>query len=94
MLVVIADVQGEEIQRAVIAERLLFGIERVVLLNPASAEGMQSKCEEDRCSKIKQAVPAEKQDNDDVESNGCDNTKNCPSVHDRYRTKPGRPRDL
>src|SRR5437764_9087916 len=59
MLVVIAHIQRQAIDRAVIAKGLLVEIVRVMLLNPARADGMQpdgkQKCEHE----IKKSGPAE-----------------------------------
>src|SRR5207249_8607680 len=58
VLVVIAHVQRQAIDRAVIAKGLLVEVVRVMLLNPARADRMQSNRKEKCEHEIKKAGPA------------------------------------
>jgi hypothetical protein len=59
VLVVIAHVQRQTIDRAVIAKGFLVEIVRVMLLNPARADGVQSNRKQKGKHEIKKSGPAE-----------------------------------
>src|SRR5207237_654383 len=60
VLIVVAHVQRDEIDRPVIAERFLVEIIRVMLLKPASTHRMQSNREEKCEPEIKESRPTAK----------------------------------
>ena len=72
VLVVIAHVQRDAIDRPVVTERLLIEIISVMLLNPARAHGMQPNGEEKREHEIQETSPPTEIDDRHV-------------VHDRTR---------
>ncbi len=68
VFVVVADIKGHFIERAVIAIGFLRIIHHVVALNPARAERMQTYGKEKRKKQIAKRFGAEQQENRDIEA--------------------------
>ena|SRR5436190_13202843 len=94
VLVVVADVQRDLVQRAVVAVGFLGRRDKVVLLDPAAAEGMEANREEERHGEIGKSLRSQ------VEIDGCIETElnrkvqEDPSVEHMDFLQPGWPGDL
>src|SRR5438105_10752438 len=83
VLIVVAHVECDPIDRAVITERLLLGIERVMLRHPARTDGMQPDRKEKRTGEIPEAAPAAKIDDADIVGGGAEHVHYCPAAPHR-----------
>src|SRR3954468_593140 len=94
MLIVIAHIQRQPVDRPVITERLLVEIVRVMLLNPAAADRVQSDRKQKREHQIKKSGPAEEVDDSNIEDECARQIDREPPVPHFDCRQPRRPRYL
>src|SRR6266480_298180 len=94
MLIVIAHVKANQIDRAVVTERLLIEIVRIMLLNPTRADRVQSDREEKRKHEIEEARPAAEINHRDIVGDRRDQVRDKPPVAHRDRFQARRTRQL
>ena len=94
MLVVMPDIERDAIDRAVVAESLLVGVERVVLLHPARAHGMQPDGKEKRENEVTKSRPPAEVNHRRIVGDGANRIHQHPAVPHRDRLQPRRPRQL
>ena len=85
MLVVVTDIERETIDRAVVAEGLLVGIHRVMLLDPAGTDRMQPDRKEERKEQITESGPPAEIHDRHTERDGAEQIDEDPAVPHRDR---------
>ncbi len=94
VLIVIAHVEREKIDRAVITVGLLVRIVCVMLLNPARAHRVEPDRKEKRKHEIKKSGPATKINHRHVVGSRAEKIHDKPAVPERDRLQPWRPSQL
>ena len=67
MLVVIANVERKEVERAIVTVSLLLWVQRVMFLDPAGPQRMAANREKERGQQVEQPIGAAEEENGCIE---------------------------
>src|SRR5262249_25786516 len=94
VFVVVADVERDQIQEAVVAISFLGRRNEVMLLNPAGAQGMQAHREQEGCQQISKGSRSDIRVDRDIKGELYKNVEDNPTVEHADFAEPRRPGHL